>query len=500
MNNKKTIIILMILFALSGLIVFGQTSLSVKAQNFSKSKLLNRETSVLNQEIIQEVEDPVSATVLYANNEEIGTVTNLEKIEAMIDNVNKDLYQKEFPDSRLGFGEDIFIAEEMTYFIKEDIDEKIKDYIVSNDLLAIETYKITFSNGAIIYVKDLNHFESAKEVYMLNFVNEEELSYIKKGEQPPVQKDYGSTALSLEVLEKTEVSRGYTSIENIYLDERSIIEFLSYGYEVEKEYYTVQALDTVDGVARMAEMSPQQLLTINPQIKSREQLLKEGEELNVTFFDSPINVIVKKQTVKEEVVYPESTEYIMDPTLREGLTRTVVSEKPGLKKVDYKETYVNGQLKDGAEVMQVEILKEPVREVIKRGTMVMPRVGSGTFRYPVNNVSISCGWYCYPNHRALDFIDTSNRYGPIMAVDRGVVVSSGYHSGFGYHLVINHNNGYTSTYAHLNVPAYVPVGYVVSRGEVIGQIGSTGYSTGPHLHLEIKYNGVNINPMLVIGR
>lgn len=477
-----------------------QSSINVTAQNYSKSVLLNRNISKLDQKIIEEVEEPITTKVLYANNEVIGTVTDLEKIEKMINDVNKAEYEKEFPDSKLGFGEDVFIAEEMSYFIYEDIDNKIKDYIVSNDLLAIETNKITFSNGAIIYVKNLKDFENARETYMLNFVSEEELSYIKKGDQPPLQEGYGSTALSLEVLEKTEVTTGYTSIDNIYLDEREITEFLSYGFEIEKEFYTVQELDTVDGVAFMAGISPQQLLTINPQIKSRDQLLKEGEQLNVTFFDSPINVIVTKQTVKEEVVYPENTQYITDPTLRQGVIKTTVAERPGSKKVAYKETYINGQLKDGAEIIESEILEAPVREVVVRGTMIIPNVGSGMFRYPVDSASVTCGWYCYAGHTATDFINSSNRYGPVRAADRGVVQEVGYHPISGNFMWINHNNGYRSYYGHMNSPAYVGVGYTVSRGEVIGQIGQTGYATGPHVHFMVTYNGSYLNPMTVIGR
>lgn len=500
MKDRKIYITLAILLFLSGIMVFFQSSISVTAQNLSKSKLLNKETSILDQKVVEEVQDPISTLVLYANNEVIGTVTDLEKIETMINDVSNKQYKQDFPDSKLGFGQDVFIAEEMTYFIYEDIDEKIKDYIVDNDLLAIESNKITFSNGAIIYVKNLEDFESAKEKYLLNFVSELELSYIKKGEVPPLTADYGSTATTLEILEKTTVDSGYASIENIYLDERSIIEFLSYGFEVEKEFYTVEPLDTVDGVASLANMSPQQLLTINPQIKSRDQLLKEGEELNVTFFDSPINVVVKKETVKKEVIYPESTQYILDPTLKEGSTQTTVSEKPGSKKVTYEETYINGQLKDGSDILDSEVLVAPVREVIKQGTRIEPKIGSGSFRYPVDNVSITCGWYCYSGHTATDFINTNSRFGSVKAADRGVVSSVGYTSIGGNFVRINHNNGYETYYGHMNQRAFVSVGQTVARGEVIGQIGQTGYATGPHVHFEVRLNGRHINPVTVIGR
>ena len=200
MKDKKIYIVLTILLFLSGIIVFAQSSLELTAESLANSRLLNNETTIIKQKVLETVKDPISVKVLYANNEVVATVTDLDKIEKMINDVNKAEYEKEFPESQLGFGDDVFIAEEMSYFVYEDVDSEIKDYIVSEDLLAIETNKITFSNGAVIYVKNLEDFESAKEKYVLNFVNEKELEYIKDGMIPPLSKEYGSTAKSLEVL------------------------------------------------------------------------------------------------------------------------------------------------------------------------------------------------------------------------------------------------------------------------------------------------------------
>jgi murein DD-endopeptidase MepM/ murein hydrolase activator NlpD len=61
-------------------------------------------------------------------------------------------------------------------------------------------------------------------------------------------------------------------------------------------------------------------------------------------------------------------------------------------------------------------------------------------------------------------------------------------------VVVDHGNGYTSLYAHLST-VYVRQGQAVRQGEVLGTLGSTGNSTGPHLHLELRLHGVNINPL-----
>ncbi len=97
-------------------------------------------------------------------------------------------------------------------------------------------------------------------------------------------------------------------------------------------------------------------------------------------------------------------------------------------------------------------------------------------------------------------VDIANRAAPgISASDGGVVVVSGWpdNSGYGNRVVLDHGNGYRSLYAHLS-NIYVSVGQTISRGQLIGQMGSTGRSTGTHLHLEIHYKGVPINPLAIL--
>ena len=84
---------------------------------------------------------------------------------------------------------------------------------------------------------------------------------------------------------------------------------------------------------------------------------------------------------------------------------------------------------------------------------------------------------------------------PAKAADSGVVVEAGggWSSGYGNHVIIDHGNGFTTLYAHLT-SIFVKPGESVTRGEQIGTVGSTGNSTGPHLHFEIRYQGVPRNP------
>ena len=97
-------------------------------------------------------------------------------------------------------------------------------------------------------------------------------------------------------------------------------------------------------------------------------------------------------------------------------------------------------------------------------------------------------------------VDIANRNAPgIAASDGGTVALAGWPDGGGYgnRVILDHGNGYTSLYAHLS-NVYVSVGESVSRGQLIGQMGSTGRSTGTHLHLEIHYKGVPVNPLAIL--
>jgi murein DD-endopeptidase MepM/ murein hydrolase activator NlpD len=88
---------------------------------------------------------------------------------------------------------------------------------------------------------------------------------------------------------------------------------------------------------------------------------------------------------------------------------------------------------------------------------------------------------------------------PIIASGNGVVESAGWHSGgYGRHTVIRHANGYVSSYSHQNrIAEGVSAGARVTQGQVIGYVGSTGLSTGPHLHYELEVNGSKVDPMRV---
>jgi len=133
------------------------------------------------------------------------------------------------------------------------------------------------------------------------------------------------------------------------------------------------------------------------------------------------------------------------------------------------------------------------------GTVAM---GSGSFSWPINSgtrfISQYFGWVTrYYKHTGID-LDWRNG-SDIIAADDGTVVATGYGWGGGYgnHIIIDHGNGYQTLYAHLSAIS-VRQGQNVTKGQSIGVMGSTGNSTGTHLHFEVRQNGVAINPLIYV--
>ena len=92
-------------------------------------------------------------------------------------------------------------------------------------------------------------------------------------------------------------------------------------------------------------------------------------------------------------------------------------------------------------------------------------------------------------------IDIGAPYGaPVWAADNGTVTYAGVMSGYGNVIVVDHGGGLATTYNHLSAFA-VGTGQAVGRGQQVGNVGCSGYCTGPHLHFEVRINGTPVDPM-----
>lgn len=125
--------------------------------------------------------------------------------------------------------------------------------------------------------------------------------------------------------------------------------------------------------------------------------------------------------------------------------------------------------------------------------------GTGQFIIPSDGpLTSSFGWRTHPIlgtsrfHNGLDF--GAEHGSPIRAADNGVVIAAGWEGGYGNTVIIDHGNGLSTLYGHAS-ELYVTVGQPVQRGQVVAAVGSTGLSTGPHLHFEVRQQGEPMDPI-----
>ncbi|OGJ37444.1 MAG: hypothetical protein A2383_00270 [Candidatus Pacebacteria bacterium RIFOXYB1_FULL_39_46] len=211
--------------------------------------------------------------------------------------------------------------------------------------------------------------------------------------------------------------------------------------------------------------------------------IKPGQELKILPVDG-----VRHKVARGETIYSIGKRYGLD----EAQTQVIVDYP--FNEFLNDETF---ELVIGQYLMVPQGVKPTATGSVGRTAVgiLTPDAGSvsasGAFIWPTAG-QISQGYQFY--HKA---IDISNRGGgSILAADSGVVVTAGWvdNSGYGNRVVIDHGNGFVTLYAHMSV-VQVRVGQRVNRGDVLGQMGSTGRSTGVHLHFEIRQGGALLNPL-----
>ena len=218
----------------------------------------------------------------------------------------------------------------------------------------------------------------------------------------------------------------------------------------------------------------------------------------------PLSVkVTTKETYTLPIAY--NTEKIEDANKAVGYEKVSVSGVEGTQLVTAMITYVDG-VEVERTVSSEETITEPTTKVIVYGTKEVTRSSSqklssaitsnGSMIWPVksNSKMYISTYFGEGRHKGIDI--TSPRGNDIYAADAGVVTFAGWGSnGYGNYIVIKHGDNKTETlYGHCS-KLFVSVGDTVSAGQVIAAVGSTGQSTGNHLHFEVIVNGVKVNPL-----
>lgn len=252
--------------------------------------------------------------------------------------------------------------------------------------------------------------------------------------------------------------------------------------------YIVQAGDCIGCIAQKFDISPQVIYENNTWIQ--DDRITVGDELDLTVLQPELTVRTVESVVElEKIAAP--VEVRKNDKIRVGESKTIRQGVEGTQRLTYEIVKQNGYVLT-EELMNKEVIVEPISEIVEKGTMVVLGEGTGKFAIPVKNYRITStyGQRWGRLHSGIDFIGNKR----ILASDSGVVEYVGSRTGTGKTIIINHKNGFKTLYGHLN--SYnVKKGEKVQKGDQIGVMGNTGNSTGTHLHFEIHKNGTPQNPM-----
>ena len=261
----------------------------------------------------------------------------------------------------------------------------------------------------------------------------------------------------------------------------------------EAKVYTVVSGDVPSIIAENNEMNLSDLYALNPDLKGNERKMQIGDELIVMVPEPELSV-----STKEEVVYTRSisqgTTYVDDATKYETSKTTIDNGYAGVMQVTAVVEKVNGEEIDRV-VTDETVIKEPKDRVVSRGTKPLPPKGAtGQFISPLESYRITStfGYRWGGFHYGVDLAAPTGT--TVRASDGGTVTIAGWQGNYGYLVEIDHGNGIRTRYGH-NSKIVVSVGQVVSQYEKISECGSTGRSTGPHVHFEIRFDGVCVNPL-----
>ncbi len=277
--------------------------------------------------------------------------------------------------------------------------------------------------------------------------------------------------------------------ESVYEDNiRSNEETISY-LTADREtntIYTVELGDCLALIAQQQEMQLSRLLELNG-FENEGEILHVGDELIISVPEPPLSIIVNEVSTKEEE-YEAETTYIPKDDWYTTRTNTVSEGVMGRRIATNASLSRNGR-PAGKSLIAAIVLEEAEPAVVEKGTITPP-----TYIKPIRGGTYSSGFGMRwgTMHKGIDWACPTGT--PVFASSGGVVSRAEYSGSYGYVVYIDHPDGRQTRYAH-NSRLACSKGKTVRQGEVIAYSGSTGNSTGPHVHFEILIGGGQVNPL-----
>ena len=340
------------------------------------------------------------------------------------------------------------------------------------------------------------------------FVGSEKLEKYKNDTQLEII-DTGTTIDNVYWNEDIKIKESYLNTEDyIYTNSSDVSKYLLFGTLDDGNKYTVKEGDSVKKIAESNNLNVDEFLVANPEFLSENALLTPGQEVNTSLINPIVSIIYEEEKI-EDVEVPFETEYQDDENSYQGNNETLQEGENGETRVTEKIQYINGEIQ-GLYITSKTELVPAVNKIVKRGT----KVASTSSKYEFYDVGFSNDTWSWPTitpyvitsrfewrwgkmHQGIDISGCG--YGsPIYTVGDGVVVETGYHSSMGNYVYVAHGNDMYTQYMHL-ASISVTAGDILNRGDQVGTMGSTGFSTGTHLHLGVSQGypyqgGTFLNP------
>lgn len=270
--------------------------------------------------------------------------------------------------------------------------------------------------------------------------------------------------------------------------------------------------ERLDNMSRLMSASQEIMLA---QKRDKDALEQLKQSLDQQFNE----LLIKVEALKQQQVLLEEKQIILDNLLvdlainqaseREDIA-TLEAEKEAIAERERELERQRLVAQQQAELERQQAISNTPVEVINNSnntstssaTFILPVQNSWVTSYygEVRHLILQDGMYYSDIHNGIDYVN-GNPTAPIMASSSGTVIMAGYRTGLGNTVVLQHSNGIYSWYGHLSSFS-VSVGQHVNQGQIVGNMGSTGYSTGPHLHFGISQGSLSnfVDPNLYLNR
>ncbi|MCT4605784.1 MAG: peptidoglycan DD-metalloendopeptidase family protein [Marinisporobacter sp.] len=409
-----------------------------------------------------------TAYIVKIDGKELGIVRTEKDFKDVLDNIQKRLHRVH--------GKNIIIQESIVYERTKAKDQELTELkdiekaIQKMIHFEVKAYGIKAGDQVIAAIAKKEEAEEVLEEIKKAYIDEE-----KKYE-----KVYFAEGVKIDTIDAD-----ITSLKTGEDATKMILQ----GTE-EEQVHEVEQGESFWTIAKKYKLSVDDLIKANPNVNPERLQIKQKISLIVP---KPLLTVATVEKVTLEEAIPYEVKFEETSVLYKGDKKIRVKGEDGKREIIAEVVSYNG-VEHNRKVLEEKIEKEPKTQIVLKGTKnPPPKKGTGKLSNPTRGrLTSPFGWRWGRKHTG---IDVANPIGTsIKAADGGVVIYAGWKGAYGKCVIIDHGGNTQTWYAH-NSKILVTKGQKVFKGQTISKMGSTGNSTGSHLHFEVRKNGTPVNPL-----